>query len=264
MSVLNTSFPKSSTKALVAALFVAVVAGCSTPGPGQAPDGIFDPAEATNRKTHELNRSIDRAVLRPVSKGYVSVVPVPVQNGVSNFASNLAEPSHFANNLLQGNIEGALINTVRFIFNSTFGLAGLIDIASDLGVKEAETDFGETLHVWGAPEGAYVELPLLGPSTERDAVGKVVDMFTNPLSNTLPDPEKYYGTAARVMSRLGDRGRYSDTIDSILYESADSYAQSRIIYLQNRRFELGADGDAAYSDPYVTGTTDPYENPYAE
>ena len=131
------------------------------------------------------------------------------------------------------------------------------------GYSKAVPD--ETLYVWGAAEGPYVELPVVGPATRRDAVGRVVDMFTNPLTYSLPSPEKYYSTGAKLASRLGDRGRYSETVDSILYESADSYSQARLIYLQNRRFELGSSvgGDAAdpYSDdPY----SDIYEDPYAQ
>jgi phospholipid-binding lipoprotein MlaA len=128
--------------------------------------------------------------------------------------------------------------------------------------EATDTDFGETLHVWGAREGAYVELPVLGPSTERDTWGMVVDVFTNPLTYVLESPENYYGTVASVSSGLSNRGRYAATIDSILYDSADSYAQARSLYLQNRRFELGGSGGDAYLDPY----DDPYgtinEDPY--
>ena len=248
--------------AAFAALLLA--AGCSVPGPGGAPDGIHDPYEAVNRRNHELNQALDRAIVRPAGKGYTKVLPDPVEDTISNFAHNLSLPGTVVNNLLQGDIPGALQNTVRFAFNTVFGLGGIGDPAGELGIYAKETDFGETLHVWGVPEGAYVEVPVIGPSTERDAVGKVVDLFTNPLSYTLPSPEKYYGTAAAAASKLGDRGRYSDTIDSILYESADSYAQSRLIYLQNRRFELGGEDGSAYVDPYDDPYGDPYADPYSE
>lgn len=249
-------------------VFVLGVAACSTPGPGGAPGGIHDPYEQANRARHAFNRDLDSKLLRPVGTGYSGAVPDEIEDTVSNFADNLSEPSNFVNNILQGNIEGALINTVRFVLNSTLGFAGLADVASDFGIREAETDFGQTLHVWGVPEGAYVELPLLGPSTERDVAGKVVDLFTNPLSNVLPKPERYYGTAASALSRVGDRGRFANTIDSVLYDSADSYAQARLIYLQSRRFKLGqsqADaGDPYATDPYALGSEDPYADPYAE
>lgn len=228
---------------------LSALTACSVPGPGEAPDGVYDPHEAENRNTHDFNKSLDRALVRPVGKGYASVIPPEVQTVVGNFSSNLGTPSSAVNQVLQGDIASASKNTLRFLVNSTIGLAGLVDAATMMGIDENDSDFGETLYVWGAPEGAYIELPLLGPSTERAATGKLVDLFTNPLSYVLPKPEKYYGTAAGVASRLGDRGRYSDTIDSILYESADSYAQSRGLYLQNRRFELGDTQAETYISP---------------
>jgi phospholipid-binding lipoprotein MlaA len=241
-----------------------MLTGCSVPGPGGAPDGIHDPYEAVNRRNHELNLALDRGLLRPAGKGSTNIIPQPVGESIGNFADNLSLPGTVVNNLLQGDLGGALKNTTRFVVNTVIGLGGLADPASEFGLHEVETDFGATLHVWGVPEGAYVELPLIGPSTERDAVGAVVDLFTNPLSYVLPSPEKYYGTGAKVLAKMTDRGRYSDTIDSILYESADSYAQARIIYLQNRRFELGGSADDTYVDPYDDPYGDPYADPYAE
>ncbi len=241
-----------------------LLSACSVPGPGGAPGGIHDPYEETNRRNHEINRAIDRGLLRPAGKGYTTVVPVPVADTVSNFADNLSLPGMVVNNVLQGDFGGAVHNSFRFFVNTVFGIGGLGDPASEVGIDAVETDFGETLHVWGVPEGAYVELPLFGPSTERAAFGKAVDFVIDPLGFVLPKPEKYYGTGVKVLSKVGSRGRYSDTIDSILYESADSYAQSRIIYLQNRRFELGSDGDSSYVDPYDDPYGDPYADPYAE
>lgn len=226
--------------------------------------GVFDPYEAANRQTHEFNRTLDRTLLRPAGKGYAAVVPEDIQDRVGNFADNLSEPSHAVNHALQGDVEAAVVNLYRFVVNSTLGLGGLFDAAGEFDVNGEDTDFGETLHVWGAPEGAYVELPLLGPSNERDAVGEVVDLFTDPLSYVLPKPEKYYGTAAKLVDRVGDRGRYADTVDSLLYESADSYAQARLLYTQNRRFELGGGGSDAYVDPYSDPYSDPYYDPYED
>jgi phospholipid-binding lipoprotein MlaA len=240
------------------------LSACSTPGPGQAPGGIYDPYEQSNRQNHELNLALDKALIRPAGKGVSSLLPEPMEDSLGYFASNLSLPSVIVNNLLQGDLGSALTNTLRFAVNTTVGFGGLADPAGEFGIYEKETDFGQTLAVWGVPEGAYVELPVLGPSTERAAAGKVVDLFTNPLSYVLDSPEKYIGTAAGLTSKLGDRGRYSETIDSILYESADSYAQARAIYLQNRRHELGEDDDSAYVDPYDDPYGDPYADPYAQ
>ena len=220
------------------------LAACAAPESARISGDVFDPYEENNRQTHELNRALDKALVRPVSVGYTKIIPGELEDSIGNFSANLGVPGKVANNLLQGDVEGAFINTMRFVFNTTLGFGGLFDVAADFQINEVKADFGQTLYVWGVPEGAYIELPILGPSTERAAVGRAVDLFTNPLSYVLPSPDKYVGTAAGVASKVGDRGRYAETVDSVLYNSADSYSQARGIYLQNRRFELG-DGDAA-------------------
>jgi phospholipid-binding lipoprotein MlaA len=231
------------------------LAACTQPDlPVSQANGIYDPYESTNRGIHKFNLSLDRAILRPASKGYSSILPDEIEDSIGNFAENLSMPGVAVNALLQGDLRTAGLATTRLLINTGLGIGGFIDVATEFNIDEANTDFGETLHVWGAGEGAYIELPLLGPSTERDVVGKVVDLFTNPLSYTMPEPERYYGTAASVASRLSDRGRFSDTVDSILYESADSYAQSRLIYLQSRRFELGQEDAGSQIDPFALDT----------
>ncbi len=218
------------------------------------PDGINDPYETQNRRVHAFNRGLDRAIVRPAAIGYSSVLPDEIEDSVGNFARNLGEPSVVVNSLLQGDLQGAGISTVRFVTNSVLGIFGLFDVATDFRLPQHDTDFGETLFVWGVGEGAYLELPVLGPSTSRRATGMVVDLFTNPLSYVVDSPERYYGTVAAAASGLSRRGRFSDTVDSILYESADSYAQARLIWLQNRRFELGDTGAAADIDPFALDT----------
>lgn len=244
-------------RGFLALTVVVAVTGCTQPDKMADGSGIFDPNEAANRRTHEFNRKLDQNFLRPVAVGYSDGVSDDLEDSVSNFASNLGLPRAIVNNLLQGNLEGALRNSVRFAFNSTLGFGGLFDAAGDFGLAEVKGDFGQTLYVWGVPEGAYVEAPLFGPSTERDVAGKLVDFVIDPLNYVLPAPQRYYGTASKVAAGVGSRGRYAETVDSILYNSADSYAQARLIYLQNRRFQLG-DTSASSADPY----TDPYEDPY--
>ncbi len=234
--------------------------GLSACGPAPVPQGFADPHEANNRQTHEINRAIDRTVLRPLSGGYGTSIPAPVKQGVQNFAQNLDAPGDVVNNLLQGRPGPALQNTLRFALNTTIGIGGLFDPATAMGVAGKPTDFGETLHVWGAGEGDYIEVLLLGPTTERDLFGAVVDLGLNPLRYVLPADQANVPTIAKFASRLGDRARYSETVDSVLYDSADSYAQARLSYLQNRRYELGQTagdtGDEAFVDPYE----DPYGN----
>ena len=240
-------------------------------------NGINDPYEATNRKFHAFNKGVDRALVGPASKGY-GIVPEPLKRAVGNVANTLDLPGDIANDLLQFRLADAAQNTLRLGVNLTFGLAGTIDVSSELGLEGKPTDFGETLHVWGAGEGPYLELPLAGPSTARDTVGMAVDIALNPVRLALPKKEANAATVLKLFSRLGDRERFSDTVDSLLYESADSYAQARLLYLQNRRFELGqgsggvgADGasDDGFIDPYADtpsddGFIDPYEDPYAQ
>lgn len=233
----------------------ASLSGCgAATGPRTTTDGINDPFEAQNRKVHAFNRGLDRAVVRPVGIGLTTVLPDEIEETIGNFAENLGQPSVMVNSLLQGDLRGFGQSTLRFTVNSTFGLLGLFDLASEFKVAEHDTDFGETLFVWGAGEGVYLELPVLGPSTTRNAIGSFVDLFTNPLNFTLENPEAFYDTAASAISGLSSRGRFTETIDSILYESADSYAQSRLIYLQNRRFGLGDETANTEIDPFELDT----------
>nr|WP_210730613.1 VacJ family lipoprotein [Roseibacterium persicicum] len=244
-----------------------LVAAC---GPAALPpgDSIVDADEQQNREVHRFNVALDRAVLGPGARRYGAIVPEPVRQGVDNVASNLSQPSYVLNNLLQVRIGEATHNTLRFLVNSTVGLGGILDPATAIGLEARETDFGETLHIYGAPEGDFVMLPVVGPSTTRDTVGLLVDIATNPVRHVLGPPESHVATGVRLLDRTGDRYRLGDTIDGIYYESADSYAQLRSIYLQNRRFELGGPvlsygiGADPYADPYAGGAADPYIDPY--
>jgi phospholipid-binding lipoprotein MlaA len=231
-------------------------------GPAPMASGVNDPNEAQNREIHAFNRGVDKVLLRPTANTYSSILPEPVEQGISNFATNLDAPGDVLNNVLQLRLGKAAENTLRFAINTTVGVGGLFDPATALGVAGDPTDFGETLHIWGAPEGQYAEVPFMGPTTSRDLVGVIVDVAVNPVRLALPQPESYYATGTKVASRLSDRARYSETFDSVLYESADSYAQTRLLYLQNRRFALGGaagEADAGFEDPYSD-----FEDPYAE
>ena len=226
-------------------------------GPAAIPDGIHDPYEKRNRAIHRANVSLDRNLVRPISGAYGSAVPSPLRRGIGHVAQNLDTPRRVVNDLLQARFADAVHNSWRFLINTTIGIGGLFDPATPMGLTERDTDFGETLHVWGVPEGSYVELPLIGPSTDRDTLGKVVDLALNPLSYVLDAPESYAATGANVLSKVGDRYTYRETVDSILYDSADGYAQARILYLENRRHELRrfgnqVEGSDDYFDPYAT------------
>ncbi|MEI4232330.1 MlaA family lipoprotein [Roseovarius sp. D22-M7] len=249
-----------------AVLGVVVLSACA----GQQPDaqtsrGTFDPYEEQNRQVHAFNKDLDRKLVRPVAKGYDAAVPDDIETVILRFSDNTSLPGAIVNNILQLNMRAAIQDTARLVVNTTVGLGGFFDPATEMGMPAAsDADFGQTLHVWGAGEGAYIELPVLGPSTQRDTFGTVVDVFIDPLTYVLGDPEAGINRGASVAGGLTRRSRFSGTIDQILYESADSYAQSRSFYLQSRRFELGGTASETYTDPYgsdaaTAGMEDPYD-----
>lgn len=239
------------------------IGGCTT-GTAAGPGEFNDPYEGTNRQIHGFNKAVDRTVYRPVSMAYGTVVPSIVRQGVVNLSETIDLPRRMVNDLLQGDVEDVLHNAFRFGVNITFGLFGLVDAASSLGIEERDADFGETLHVWGAGEGAYVAVPFFGPSTQRDLVGDVVDLATNPLSYVLAPPESYVGPVTTVGENADYRYTFRNTIDEVLNNSADSYAQSRVIYLQSRRFELGQSPAGAGGTEDDGGEIDPYEELYGD
>ena len=217
-----------------------------------APEGaeIHDPYERHNRQVHALNVDVDRIALRGSASAYGTGVPRPVRRGIGNAADNLAQPRRVLNSLLQFRLEDAITNTYRFVLNSTVGVAGVFDPAGALGITAREADFGETLFVWGVPEGAYLELPFLGPATERRAVGHVADFALDPLHQVLAVRQRNRALAVRAAGLVDQRERASTFLESTLYESADSYAQARLMYLQNRRFAIGDDAQTQFIDPY--------------
>jgi phospholipid-binding lipoprotein MlaA len=243
--------PRSVFRPLLACALTAIL-GLSACAPAPAPQGINDPFEKQNRQVHSVNLVLDKNVIRPLASGASKVIPKPVSRGIGNFASNLGLPGEVANDILQLRLDRAGRNTWRFVINTTLGLGGILDPATAFGAAEKPTDFGETLHVWGVGEGAYVELPFYGPSTERDALGKLVDLGLDPVRILVPKNKGWIVTTAKIVSRIDERGRYSDTVDSILYDSADGYAQARLFYLEHRRHNLGqTTDDSEFEDPYA-------------
>ncbi|WP_265500187.1 MlaA family lipoprotein [Paracoccus beibuensis] len=240
-------------------------AGCASQPVQRDGVSISDPYEAQNRRVHAFNKALDAQVIGPVAnrlKGKGDAprdpdAPIGPLQMVINAGRNLSLPVKVVNGLLQGRPGNAGQNLTRFAVNTTLGLGGLFDPAADgFGVTERDTDFGETLAVWGVPEGAYLELPVLGPSTQRDAVGQVVDLLINPLYHVLDGGESAAVFGLRVASKAGDRARFGDSVDGILQGSADSYAQLRLIWLMNRRHDLGE--ERAEYDPYDDAAIDPY------
>lgn len=190
---------------------------------------VNDPNEDMNRHVMAANQE----VLRPASEVVKAAVPGPVQDRLQDLNSNLKEPRIFVNNVLQGRFEAAAHTGARFLLNSTFGMAGLFDIASREGLPQQSGDFGQTLFVWGVAEGPYVVQPYLGPSTLRDAVGSTVDMFSNPVGWVLaPTMAVTVGTTGLdAVTRLGQLKQAEDA-------SIDFYSFVRSSYYQMRRAEL--------------------------
>jgi phospholipid-binding lipoprotein MlaA len=224
------------------------LAACARP---VVSDAVNDPHEVENRQMFAFNTNIDKAVLKPVASK-VGDGRGPIATGVKHFADNLDVPGDVVNDVLQLRLGRAVHNTLRFALNSTVGVAGLFDPATAVGLEAKETDFGETLYVWGVDEGAYQVLPIYGPSTARDTAGMVVDYALNPLRFVIKSPESYLDTGAHVIDKVNSRARHSATIDSILYDSADAYEQARLLYLQNRHYALGqAPAEDTFEDPYA-------------
>ncbi|MFZ5708795.1 MAG: MlaA family lipoprotein [Pseudomonadota bacterium] len=247
--------PLRPNRAIVAGLFGALLlAGCAS-GTASRGTGFNDPYESSNRQVHAFNKAVDQTLFGGGGqRGVIPKIPRPIARGFGNFTANLGEPGNVLNSVLQGRPDPAALGTLRFAVNTTFGIGGLFDVASALGMPKADTDFGQTLQVWGVPEGAYLEMPFIGPTTERDIAGTIVGLAVNPANRLFGPPESSYVVGAYLTARIGDRQRFAETVESVLYESADSYAQSRLIYLQNRRFKLGEEA----------AVIDPNEDPYAK
>ena len=217
--------------------------------PPSSDEAVADPYEVQNRQIHAFNRQLDAAVFGPAAGGF-SAAPGPLRQGVVNFSENVATPAYFVNNVLQGNLDGAGHNLFRFTINSTLGVAGIFDPASSFSLERREADFGQTLYTWGVGPGAYIEVPFFGPWTQRDAAGFVVDVAINPIRLLdLPYPTALI-VGAYAVTLLDERAAFSESIGQTLHESADSYAQTKGIYLQNRLFELQGGETQEYFDPY--------------
>ena len=197
-----------------------------------------DPWENLNRGIYGFNDAVDRVTLRPIARGYVKVLPEPARNVVTNFSRNLATPGSALNNFLQGKATDGMSELARFLLNSTFGLVGLIDVASAAGLERHAEDFGQTAAVWGAPAGPYVVVPFLGPRTLRETLTLPLDILADPLYH-------YDNASVRTKLwalRLIDLRARVLPLEDLLQDSADPYVTLRESYLQNREFEI-YDGD---------------------
>jgi phospholipid-binding lipoprotein MlaA len=205
-----------------------LVSGCAT-GPDRDPR---DPLEPMNRAVYKFNDTFDDAIARPVATAYRDLLHVEIRSRVSNFFSNIQDVFIGVNNLLQGKLQDGVEDWARFAFNSTIGLLGIHDVASDMGIEKHNEDFGQTLGRWGADSGPYLILPFLGSSTVRDAAGTTVDWYVAPLQHARPIAlrNSLYG-----LYLVNSRAELLDASSLLEQAALDRYIFQRDAYLQRRR-----------------------------
>ncbi|MFM8760221.1 MAG: VacJ family lipoprotein [Polynucleobacter victoriensis] len=223
---------------------VALVAGCATTQQTERVARI-DPFESINRAVFTFNENADEYVIKPAAEAYQFVLPEFVRTGVTNFFSNIGDIFVAVNNLLQGKPGNAANDIGRFLVNSTIGILGLFDVATEAGLEKNKEDFGQTLGVWGVPSGPYVVLPLFGPSSIRDTAGLVVDIKTDFIlnSNQLNHDQKVGSTVLRVVNQRANLLNASQLLEDAAF---DKYSFLRDSYLQ-RRFNQVHDGNPPLS-----------------
>jgi phospholipid-binding lipoprotein MlaA len=216
-------------RSLLAALALVLLAGCATT-PGNP-----DPWEPMNRKVFAFNDAFDKAMLKPTAVAYKKVTPAPVQKGVNNFFDNIYDVNTTLNQFLQAKPKEGLSDAARFVFNTVFGVFGIFDVATPLGLEKHDEDFGQTLGVWGVPPGPYWVIPFLGPSTARDGPAKLVDPQW--FYGRYVDPEWAYW-AAWSLDKVRTRANLLQA-ESILNQAAlDPYTFLRDAWLQRRRSQV--------------------------
>lgn len=225
------------------------LAGCA---PAPWPPLEKDPFEEQNRNAHAVNKAIDSAAFGPLARGYGTYVPEPARNGVTNFVNHTRLPAGAIQYTLQGRPVRVLETTMRFAINTVFGFGGLLDPAAEMGLPYRDTGMDETLHVWGVPTGGYLEIPIGGPGTERDWAGYALDTVADPLFYLTGGASSVALVGVRTVDLVHDRYKLDPALQSILYESQDSYTAQRISYLQNMRARLqgGTELDVL-EDPYA-------------
>lgn len=221
--------------------------------PGGPAEG--DPFESYNRAMFSFNEGLDEYILRPVAEGYEAALPNPIKTGISNFFSNIGDIFVILNDILQFKFKQALEDTGRFIFNSTIGLYGLIDVATPMGLPKHKEDFGQTLATWGVADGPYIVLPFFGPRTLRGTGGFIIESSLDPVYDIENDDSRYGTILLRTVDTRYKLLKASRIIDQA---ALDKYSFIRDAYLQNRK-NLIYDGNPPEEDlvpPPKTTTED--------
>ena len=222
--------------AAVAVLCLGLMSGCGTaPTQTAEPVSKVDPLENMNRSVFEFNNSFDKAVFKPVAQGYADTLPSFMQTAVGNFFGNFNDLWTGINSFLQGNVQDGFTDLMRVGLNSTFGFLGLLDIASEANIPKHRNDFGETLGVWGVPDGPYLVLPFLGPSVTRDTVALPVDFYGDAFSYVRPVWQRNTGELLRMVDK---RAGYLDSFNLMQDAALDEYSFVRDAYLQRIKSQI--------------------------
>ncbi|MDR7230726.1 phospholipid-binding lipoprotein MlaA [Caulobacter sp. BE264] len=209
------------------------LAQADAPAPVSAGPAANDPFESLNRASFKLGMGLDRALLAPVTHGYMAVTPRVVRDRVSSAIYNLGEPNTVMNQVLQGKPRRAVRSSTRFVVNSTVGVLGLFDVAAKIGLPPRGADFGQTFGRWGAGPGAYIYVPLMGPLNVRDGVGRALDIATDPVSLFVGGFDTDFGKA-RTAVTVVDLRATTDSAYEALKDAADPYVTTRSAYAQYR------------------------------
>ena len=223
---------RNTFRIALAGFVLALVQGCAT-GPNANP---ADPLEPFNRGVFKFNDGVDRAILKPVATAYRDITPSPIRTGVSNFFGNLGDVWSLVNNVLQLKPKESVETLMRICFNTVFGFAGVFDIATEMRLEKNTEDFGQTLGYWGVASGAYIVLPLLGPSTVRDALGRVVDASADLVNNT---KQVQVRNPAIVLRAVDTRAGVLNVGKVIDQAALDKYTFTRDAYLQRSKSHIG-------------------------
>lgn len=215
---------------LVQLLFLA---GCASQ-PVTMTDPERDPWEAYNRKIHSFNMGFDKAIFRPVAKGYDAIVPDAPQRGIRNFFKNLSYPVTFINLILQGKFQDSLTATGRFLMNSTVGGLGFVDVASKVDIPKYDEDFGQTLAVWGWKDSRYLVMPIFGPYTARDFIGRGFYGYFHPVSYAVREYNNYIPLVVDLVSLRAELLPFQAELDA----ANDPYVLVRDVWLQNREYKI--------------------------
>ena len=220
------------SRALIVLILALGGVGCASTGGYTDPR---DPLEGFNRVVYDFNEVFDRALLKPVAQGYQKVMPAPVDKGVTNFFANLRDVNAAINNTLQFKLERGGISAARFLVNSTVGVLGLFDVASNLDLHKYEEDFGQTFGYWGIGPGPYIVLPFLGPSSGRDTIGMFGDWYANPIAYLDSSTAQWGLIALRLVDHRADLLGASRVLEQA---ALDPYEFTRDAFLQKRLYDI--------------------------